>query len=325
MNPTPGRIIEVYNEASNRIGLVEFDGKRRAIYLSLVPEAQVGDDVLFHAGFATERVKRKDAQPNAGQPAGGEPEVAQNGSRNGPRLPAVERTRSAATEKLIPLAQDKQFESGQIIFPAGATSSFLHLIVSGDVALEAVSEDHTEQVQALHAGDAMGWSALTGDSLTHFQARAQSPVSTVAFPGEQLSAACEQRSRDGLCADEAAGGTGFRAAGRDAHEIDRKSQRPKSAMNEGAAAVFRKRIEVRGIVQGVGFRPFVYRIASRCDIRGSVLNSSDGVVIEAEGSERRSESFLHVSENRTSASGADRAADGFRSDASRRRAIRDRA
>jgi hydrogenase maturation protein HypF len=45
----------------------------------------------------------------------------------------------------------------------------------------------------------------------------------------------------------------------------------------------RKRIEVQGIVQGVGFRPFVYRIAKRCDIRGWVLNSSDGVVIEAEG------------------------------------------
>ena len=63
-------------------------------------------------------------------------------------------------------------------------------------------------------------------------------------------------------------------------------------MNEGAAAVFRKRIEVRGIVQGVGFRPFVYRIAGQCGIRGSVLNSSDGVVIEAEGTSDGLESFL---------------------------------
>jgi hydrogenase maturation protein HypF len=49
----------------------------------------------------------------------------------------------------------------------------------------------------------------------------------------------------------------------------------------------RKRIEVRGIVQGVGFRPFVYRVAKRCDVRGWVLNSSDGVVIEAEGGDIR--------------------------------------
>ena len=59
------------------------------------------------------------------------------------------------------------------------------------MALEAVSDDQTVQVQTLHAGDAMGWSALTGDGLTHFQARALSPVSTVAFAGEQLRAACE--------------------------------------------------------------------------------------------------------------------------------------
>ena len=57
MNPLPGRIIEVYNEGANRIGVVEFDGKRRAIYLTLVPEAQAGDYVRFHAGFAIERTR----------------------------------------------------------------------------------------------------------------------------------------------------------------------------------------------------------------------------------------------------------------------------
>jgi hydrogenase maturation factor len=57
MNPLPNRIIEVYNEGYNRIGVVEFDGKRRAIYLSLVPEAQAGDYVRFHAGFAIERTE----------------------------------------------------------------------------------------------------------------------------------------------------------------------------------------------------------------------------------------------------------------------------
>ena len=40
---------------------------------------------------------------------------------------------------------------------------------------------------------------------------------------------------------------------------------------------------IRGIVQGVGFRPFVYRIARRHDLGGFVLNDGDGVVIEAEG------------------------------------------
>ena len=58
----------------------------------------------------------------------------------------------------------------------------------------------------------------------------------------------------------------------------------------------RKRIEIQGVVQGVGFRPFVYRIARRFDIHGWVLNSSDGVVIEAEGGESEVAHFLHALE-----------------------------
>ena len=40
---------------------------------------------------------------------------------------------------------------------------------------------------------------------------------------------------------------------------------------------------VRGAVQGVGFRPFVYRLAQELDLRGWVLNSAQGVFIEVEG------------------------------------------
>ncbi len=54
----------------------------------------------------------------------------------------------------------------------------------------------------------------------------------------------------------------------------------------------RKRIEIQGVVQGVGFRPFVYRIARRFDIHGSVLNTSEGVVIEAEAGEDELAAFL---------------------------------
>ena len=45
----------------------------------------------------------------------------------------------------------------------------------------------------------------------------------------------------------------------------------------------RRRIRVTGIVQGVGFRPFVYGLACRLDLGGFVLNDGEGVVIEAEG------------------------------------------
>jgi len=94
--------------------------------------------------------------------------------------------------KLLPLAEEKHFGTGRLIFREGDKSSFLHLIVSGEVALEMDVNGQAVGVQTLHAGDAMGWSALAAESHTHFQARALSPVSTVAFPGARIREACDQ-------------------------------------------------------------------------------------------------------------------------------------
>ena len=48
----------------------------------------------------------------------------------------------------------------------------------------------------------------------------------------------------------------------------------------------RRRIRVSGVVQGVGFRPFVHRLATELDLAGQVGNDSDGVLVEVEGDER---------------------------------------
>ena len=45
----------------------------------------------------------------------------------------------------------------------------------------------------------------------------------------------------------------------------------------------RFRISIKGIVQGVGFRPFIYNLAKGLNLKGYVKNTSDGVIIEAEG------------------------------------------
>lgn len=54
----------------------------------------------------------------------------------------------------------------------------------------------------------------------------------------------------------------------------------------------RKQIRVRGVVQGVGFRPFVFNLAQRLRLSGYVLNSSAGVQIELEGDPAQIEIFL---------------------------------
>ena len=53
------------------------------------------------------------------------------------------------------------------------------------------------------------------------------------------------------------------------------------------------KISVRGVVQGVGFRPFVYRLAQEHNLKGWVRNTSGNVEVEVEGDEETLESFLN--------------------------------
>ena len=59
-----------------------------------------------------------------------------------------------------------------------------------------------------------------------------------------------------------------------------------------SAADERLRLVVRGLVQGVGFRPFVYNLATQLQLRGWVNNSNQGLAIELEGPRSQLDSFL---------------------------------
>lgn len=61
-------------------------------------------------------------------------------------------------------------------------------------------------------------------------------------------------------------------------------------MNEHRGA----RIHITGIVQGVGFRPFVYSLATRLSITGWVRNTSAGVEIEVDGTPGALDTFIHA-------------------------------
>jgi hydrogenase maturation protein HypF len=66
----------------------------------------------------------------------------------------------------------------------------------------------------------------------------------------------------------------------------------KAKITSVTSTVARKRIQVTGLVQGVGFRPFVYRLAKSLNLTGWVRNTSQGVKIEAEGDLTSLESFI---------------------------------
>lgn len=62
-------------------------------------------------------------------------------------------------------------------------------------------------------------------------------------------------------------------------------------MTDDSASQIGLRIEVRGQIQGVGFRPWVYTLATAAGIRGRVWNHAEGVTIEAFGDEELLRAF----------------------------------
>ena len=65
-------------------------------------------------------------------------------------------------------------------------------------------------------------------------------------------------------------------------------------VTEGIPPHIRVHVEVGGIVQGVGFRPFVYKLAASLGLTGFVFNSSAGVTIELEGAAASVDEFLRT-------------------------------
>src|SRR5918998_1181373 len=72
----------------------------------------------------------------------------------------------------------------------------------------------------------------------------------------------------------------------------RSGERPGHAVR--APTQERREISVRGIVQGVGFRPFIYALARRHGLAGLVRNDAEGVHIEVEGAPEELEHFVRA-------------------------------
>lgn len=57
----PGKLIEVRDTDFLRLGTVDFGGVTREVCLSYVPEAEVGDYVIVHVGFAINKLDENEA------------------------------------------------------------------------------------------------------------------------------------------------------------------------------------------------------------------------------------------------------------------------
>jgi hydrogenase expression/formation protein HypC len=58
----PGKVVSIEQSNGLRVGRIEFGGIVRQASLDFVPEAQVGDYVMVHVGFAISRVDAKEAE-----------------------------------------------------------------------------------------------------------------------------------------------------------------------------------------------------------------------------------------------------------------------
>lgn len=65
-----------------------------------------------------------------------------------------------------------------------------------------------------------------------------------------------------------------------------------SARQEEAGKIISYQVKIQGIVQGVGFRPYVFNLACKYGLKGWVLNSVSGVTLEIEGETAAVASFL---------------------------------
>ncbi len=152
--------------------------------------------------------------------------------------------------------------------------------IANDIGVEAI---FARQIIAHgRAGDVLlvlstsGSSASAIDALLQARRQGLHSIALVGYDGGQIGSerACRPRDRRALAAHPAhPGGPGDRlppAAG---------ARRAVTA----AARRVRARARVTGTVQGVGFRPFVYRLAHEQGLAGWVRNDEHGVLLEVEG------------------------------------------
>ena len=105
----------------------------------------------------------------------------------------VQRLPRQHIEKLAKLAEEKDFEPGDVLFHQGDRADIFYVIVSGTVGMKLTLPWNANSViaQIVIAGEEIGWDAFIGEGVRCFTAKAMTSVRALLFKGGELRAECE--------------------------------------------------------------------------------------------------------------------------------------
>lgn len=100
---------------------------------------------------------------------------------------------------LVDCAMRSHFDAGQIVFHEGETANRFYLIETGEVVLEAsLNSGDPVVIDAIGAGDLLGWSWLFPPYVWHFTARVTQPTDAIFLYGTVLREYCDRDAALGL-------------------------------------------------------------------------------------------------------------------------------
>jgi CRP/FNR family transcriptional regulator, cyclic AMP receptor protein len=100
--------------------------------------------------------------------------------------------RPGQIKALAEYATHTEYQAGEVVFTTGAPANRFYLIERGQIVLEAPRPGGPVPLQALGAGDSLGWSCFFEPYQWHFDARAVEPTSTICCYGTWLRERCAQ-------------------------------------------------------------------------------------------------------------------------------------
>jgi len=115
------------------------------------------------------------------------------------RLRILEGLDEEHLSQLADVAEQVQFEEGEVIFREGDPATDVYLIVDGSVSLEVCAASiGCRRILTVTAGELLGWSPVLEQTRLSATARALEPTRAVRLNGKQVLAQCEHNPRFGF-------------------------------------------------------------------------------------------------------------------------------